>query len=292
MMPFSPKLLTNSSPRPLGLSKQHKIILGDVELVPDISGALYVPDYETLIIADLHLEQGSSLARRGIHVPPYDTAITLKLLENVVSTANPKRLIFLGDSFHDGEGETRLDESHAVTLRRLTNTYETIWICGNHDPEPPQAIGGRGVDFLSLGPLTLRHEPSLPSPSSQSGEGGSPLGETGGELGVRLLSSSHPIRRKGATFPTSRRRKEATFEIAGHLHPGCGLNQRGRRLYGKCFVGDGKRLIMPAFGAYTGGLAITSKAFAGLFNEPATQAWMIGQNAIHRFPLSRIQRRD
>jgi uncharacterized protein len=274
--------------------------LGGVELVPDLSGALYVPDYEALIIADLHLEQGSSLARRGIHVPPYDTAITLKLLEEVVSSASPKRLIFLGDSFHDGEGETRLDDEHLTTLRNISSSYETIWICGNHDPEPPQELGGQGAESLSLGPLTLRHEPS---PSSQSGEGRalasaakqparSLQGETGGELGARLLSSSLPIRRKGATFPTSWRRKETTFEIAGHLHPGCGLNQRGRRLYGKCFVGDDSRLIMPAFGAYTGGLAVTSKAFAGLFNESVTQAWMIGQKAIHRFPLSRIQRRD
>ena len=248
MMPFSPKPLTNSSPRPPGLSKVHKIVLGGVELIPDLSGALYVPNYETLIIADLHLEQGSSLARRGIHVPPYDTAMTLKLLEDVVSTINPKRLIFLGDSFHDGEGETRLDDSQIIALRNITNSFETLWIVGNHDPEPPQFLGGQGAHTIALGPLTLRHEPSP--------------------------------------------RLDQTIEIAGHLHPGCGVNQRGRRLYGKCFVGDDTRLIMPAFGAYTGGLAITSKAFAGLFNEAATHAWMIGQNAIHRFPLSRLQRRD
>ncbi len=247
-MPFSPKLPTNSSQRPLGLSKQHKIILGDVELVPDLSGALYVPDYETLIIADLHLEQGSSLARRGIHVPPYDTAITLKLLEGVVSAAHPKRLIFLGDSFHDSEGENRLDEADLYTLRNITKNFETLWIVGNHDPQPPQSLGGQGTETVVLGSLSLRHEPT----SHLSG----------------------------------------TLEIAGHLHPGCGLNQRGRRLYGKCFVGDGQRLIMPAFGAYTGGLAITSNAFSGLFSKSETHAWMIGQNAIHRFPFSRIQRRD
>lgn len=223
-------------------------MLGGVELVPDLSGALYVPEYETLIISDLHLEQGTSLARRGIHVPPYDTAITLKLLERVVQYANPKRLIFLGDSFHDGEGETRLDEAHLEILRRLTSAYDTTWISGNHDPEPPQGIGGQGAEILNLGTLTLSHEPF--------------------------------------------EKLKGVFEIAGHLHPGCGLNQRGRRIYGKCFVGDDTRLIMPAFGAYTGGLAITSKAFAGLFDETTTHAWMIGQTAIHRFPLARLQRRD
>ena len=56
-------------------------MLGGVELIPDLSGALYAPEYETLIIADLHLEQGTSLARRGIHVPPFDTEVTLAHLE-------------------------------------------------------------------------------------------------------------------------------------------------------------------------------------------------------------------
>jgi uncharacterized protein len=222
------------------LSKQHKIMLGGVELIPDVSGALFVPEYQTLIISDLHLEQGTSLARRGIHVPPFDTAITLRLLEQVVEIASPKQLIFLGDSFHDDQGETRLDDAHTKTLRGLTSAHETIWICGNHDPEPPQDIGGQGADVIALGPLTLRHEPS------------------GSE-----------------------------FEIAGHLHPGCGINQRGRRLYGKCFVADDKRLIMPAFGAYTGGLSVSSPAFRGLFSSTA-KAWMIGRSAIHPFPFSAV----
>ena len=223
------------------MSKQHKIVLAGVELIPDLSGALYVPSHEALIIADLHLEQGTSLARRGIHVPPFDTALTLDLLEQVVASSQVRRLIFLGDSFHDGEGEARLDEAHVKRLRTITRTYETFWICGNHDPQPPQAIGGQGADVIALGPLILRHAPS-----------------------------------------------KTEFEIAGHLHPGCGINQRGRRIYGKCFVVDDKRLVMPAFGAYTGGLSVTSRAFNHLFHDDAF-AFMIGRNAIHKFPLSRMR---
>jgi uncharacterized protein len=218
-------------------------MLGGVALLPDLSGALYVPDYETLIIADLHLEQGSSLARRGLYVPPFDTAVTLQQLETVVASIRPKRLIFLGDSFHDGAAEMRLAEIHLTRLRNITSTHETIWLVGNHDPHPPQSLGGHGAESLSLGPLTLRHEPT--------------------------------------------RNLRTEFEIAGHLHPGCGLSQRGRHLRGKCFVGDSKRLIMPAFGAYTGGLAISSKAFHGMFDSAAS-AWMIGRTAIHKFALAKV----
>ena len=226
------------------MSKPHTTVLGGIELIPALSGALFVPSHETLIIADLHLEQGTSLARRGIHVPPYDTAITLDLLHNVIEHAKPKRLIFLGDTFHDGEAELRLDHSHIASLQKLTTQYETFWICGNHDPEPPKTIGGKAATMIMLGSIALRHEP--------------------------------------------KRHLQDEFEIAGHLHPGCGVNQRGRRIYGKCFIGDQTRLIMPAFGAYTGGLNISSKAFAGLFNAKTAQATMIGRAALHRFSGAKL----
>ena len=213
--------------------------------MPDLSGALYVPEFETLIISDLHLEQGSSLSRRGVHVPPFDTVMTLHLLQNILSTSAAKRLVFLGDSFHDHQGEARLDESHRKILRKLAQDFETIWITGNHDPEPPQNLGGRGAAIDHLGPISLRHEPSA--------------------------------------------KLEGSFEIAGHLHPGCGINQRGRRIYGKCFVSDDTRVILPAFGAYTGGLSVTSKAFDGLLNENAAQALMIGRAALHRFAMKKIR---
>ena len=223
------------------MSRPHKITLGNMDLIPHMSGALYVPDHETLIISDLHLEQGTSLARRGIHVPPFDTAVTLDVLESTLSTTHAKRLIFLGDSFHDGEGEERLDEAHLCRLRKITTQFETLWITGNHDPHPPQSLGGKGAETTNLGPITLRHEPA--------------------------------------------KRLKHEIEIAGHLHPGCGLSLRGRHVRGKCFIADHRRLIMPAFGAYTGALSIQSEAFDGLFDPEQTKIWMIGKNDLHRFTL-------
>lgn len=57
----------------------------------------------------------------------------------------------------------------------------------------------------------------------------------------------------------------AEGEIAGHLHP-CGkVTMRGRSVRRRCFVSDGARLVMPAFGAFTGGLNVREAAFAPLF---------------------------
>jgi metallophosphoesterase superfamily enzyme len=84
------------------LSRSHRITLSGLDFIPDLSGALFVPEFAALLVADLHLEKGTSLARRGVHLPPYDTRESLTQLKAVVDETQPRRLIFLGDSFHDG----------------------------------------------------------------------------------------------------------------------------------------------------------------------------------------------
>lgn len=55
-------------------------------------------------------------------------------------------------------------------------------------------------------------------------------------------------------------------EVAGHLHPCARITGKsGRSLRRRCFISDGHTLIMPAFGAFTGGLSVTDAAFHGLF---------------------------
>ncbi|MEH3119154.1 MAG: ligase-associated DNA damage response endonuclease PdeM [Methylorubrum populi] len=68
-------------------------------------------------------------------------------------------------------------------------------------------------------------------------------------------------------------------EIAGHLHP-CGkVTMRGRSVRRRCFVGDGHRLVMPAFGAYTGGLNVRDAAFEPLFPQGFT-AYLLGDGRV------------
>lgn len=242
-MPYSPKPRTISSTRPCGLSRSQRISLGGLDFIPDLSGALYVPDFETLLVADLHLEKGTSLARRGIHLPPYDTRQSLAQLQAVMAEARPQRLILLGDSFHDLTARERIDADDITILRAVTSTVETIWISGNHDPVPPGDLGGRIAHEVALGGITLRHQP--------------------GPLGSGML------------------------EIAGHLHPAAAVESRGHRIRCKCFIADERRIIMPAFGSYTGSLGVRSEAFQGLFGD--YHVWMLGGRAIHRFPASKVR---
>ena len=54
------------------------------DAVCDPAGALFLPAHGLLVVSDLHLEKGSAFARRGIMMPPYDTAATLDRLARVV----------------------------------------------------------------------------------------------------------------------------------------------------------------------------------------------------------------
>lgn len=54
-------------------------------------------------------------------------------------------------------------------------------------------------------------------------------------------------------------------EAAGHLHPSAKVSARGRTVRRRCFVTDGERVVLPAFGAYAGGLNVRDAAFKDLF---------------------------
>ena len=72
-------------------------------------------------------------------------------------------------------------------------------------------------------------------------------------------------------------------EIAGHLHPSARVYIRGRSITRRCFASDENRVVMPAFGAYTGGLSIRDRAFSAVFGASDFTAHMLGQRRIFAF---------
>jgi DNA ligase-associated metallophosphoesterase len=136
------------------------LILKGHELFPQACGALWWPAFRTLIISDLHFGKGTSFAVRGQNLPPYDTRTTLKLIQHLISRFTPARVISLGDSFHDPRAAERLDPADRNSIRFFTEQCEWIWIEGNHDPDPPEDVGGTAARQISLGRLVFRHEPT------------------------------------------------------------------------------------------------------------------------------------
>ena len=184
----------------------------------------------------LHFEKGSSYASRfGQMLPPYDTRDTLDRLDREITALAPARLIFLGDSFHDGAGEARLADDDAQRLCGLARGRELVWAVGNHDQDGPRVLPGEVIVEANILGLTLRHEP-----------------EAGDQPG----------------------------EVAGHLHPAAKVSSGRGSVRRRCFVTDGSRLILPAFGAYAGGLNVLDRAFSGLFGGPVLAA-ALGKQKVH-----------
>lgn len=219
-----------------GSSHSIEIEIAGERIVCDQRGVMFIPALRLLTVSDLHLEKGSSLARRGVFMPPYDSGATLLRLQSVIACYDPKTVISLGDSFHDGEGAARLPDAYRDQLGALISGRDWIWIAGNHDPNAPAYLPGDTASEIAIGALQFRHEPSL-----HNGNG----------------------------------------EIAGHLHPGARIVRRGRSVRRACFAADGERLIMPAFGSFTGTLNVLDEAYNGLFSLNSFKAYMIGRDRLY-----------
>jgi uncharacterized protein len=212
-----------------------RIEVNGEKLQLDVSGALWWPAGKTVVFADLHLEKGSAYARGRQFLPPYDTRATIRRMEEVAAHFRPQRVIALGDSFHDGDADARLDGEERDRLGALTLSAEWIWVEGNHDPDPPAWLGGKASAEIAVGGLIFRHEPS-------------------------------PMPCRG--------------EVAGHLHPAARISRGGVSVRRRCFLSDGARLILPAFGAYAGGLDVRDKAVTGLF-EKGFAVYALGREKVY-----------
>ncbi len=187
------------------------------EFVLTTGRALYWPRENALLVADLHLEKASFYAKHGQMLPPYDSRETLERVACAIRETGARRVFTLGDNFHDSSGSTRLETHAAGMLAALTRAVDWVWITGNHDPHMEARSGGTIADELAIGGMILRH-----------------------------------MAKRGETRP----------ELSGHFHPRLQLTIRQRRIRRACAVvsecdganDESCRMILPAFGALTGGM--------------------------------------
>jgi len=174
------------------------------------AGAAWHAASRTLVVADLHLEKASSLARRGQLLPPYDSAATLARLAALVAATAPARVVALGDSFHDRGGPARLPAGERALVAGLVAGCDWVWILGNHDPEIAPGLGGRVAAALRLGGLTLRHAP-IP---------GAAPGEVAGHLHpvARVAGHGRAVRRRCFAADAGRLVLPAFGSLAGGLN--------------------------------------------------------------------------
>ena len=210
--------------------------------------ALYWPREQALLVADLHLEKASFFAAGGQFLPPYDSRETLERVALAIKATGARRVFTLGDNFHDDHGMARMEPHAAGMLDALTRAVDWVWITGNHDEAMPDNAGGTLAEELEIAGMVLRHK-------AQPGE----------------------------TRP----------ELSGHFHPRLRLRVRDRLIRRPCAVvsqGDSAngRMILPAFGALTGGMDAGDPAILAAM-QPATaiDAVLPARGRLATFPLWR-----
>jgi hypothetical protein len=80
----------------------------------------------------------------------------------------------------------------------------------------------------------------------------------------------------------------ANFEVSGHFHPKATMPTRAGYVTRPCFMTDARRLLLPAFGAYTGGLEVRDPAIAALFPRGG-RAFLLGQDRLFSFPTGPLR---
>jgi len=222
----------------------------EFRLVPQDGGAraLFWPRENALLVADLHLEKASFFARHNQFLPPYDSRETLERVAEAVRLTGARRVYTLGDNFHDSDGSQRLEPHAAGMLAALTRATDWVWITGNHDPGMEAKSGGTIAEELEVGGMVLRH-----------------------------------MAKRGETRP----------ELSGHFHPRVQVKVRQRHIRRPCAVvsqhGPGSgRMILPAFGALTGGMNAADPAIIkALQPASAVDALVPAGKRLARFPLWR-----
>src|SRR5690606_35509532 len=210
--------------------------------------ALYWPREQALLVADLHLEKASFFAGHGQLLPPYDSRETLERVALAIRETGARRVFTLGDRCRDSAGAGRLRPPAAGMLAGLPRAPEWVGITGKHDAAMEARAGGTLAEELEIAGIVLRHRA-----------------------------------RTGETRP----------ELSGHFHPRLHVTVHERRIRRPCAVVSGDangcgRMILPAFGALTGGMDAADPAILAAL-QPAREidAVLPAGGRLARFPLWR-----
>lgn len=197
--------------------------------------AAMLPESKTLLVADLHLGKAATFRRSGLPVPEGSSRADLARLAGLVATTAARRLVILGDLFHATRGCTPAVFAEFASFRRSLTGVQVVLVSGNHDRGVvlPADLGiDERVERLQEPPWLLVHDPAR-----------------------------------------AKRPDEPMTVIAGHLHPRLAIRSpSGDRLSDRCFVADRGRLVLPAFGSFTGSAAVAW--------EPGMRLWAAGEEAV------------
>jgi len=198
---------------PVSTTNRHIAIeIASEQLHLDGSGAVYWPEREIVLLSDLHLGKVSHFRKFGAAVPRKALFGNFSKLDELMGRYRPKGVYFLGDLFHSNLNN-EWELFRSWVLKWQSSLPGTSWML---------VIGNHDI----ISDWKFEHLGMQVSPRA--------------ELGPFLLTH-HP------------EEPGELFNVCGHIHPAVRIREYGRStLRIPCFHRNGKRLVLPAFGAFTG----------------------------------------
>jgi len=127
------------------------------------SGALWLPEHHTLLVADAHFGKAVSFRKLGVPVPRGTTTGNLERLSALVQETGAQRIVFLGDFLHSARSHAPATLAALARWREAHAALTLTLVRGNHDDragDPPASLRIAAVDEpLALGPFALCHHP-------------------------------------------------------------------------------------------------------------------------------------
>ena len=174
--------------------------------------AIFWKHTQTLIVSDLHLGKAGHFRKSGIPAPTGINQKTIVRLDALMQRFKPKRLLLLGDLFHSDANREWLE------FERFTDRWsivEKILIRGNHDSLHSSFYDAAGITCI----------------------------ESLEESGFLFLHDADET----TDYP------ENIITVSGHIHPGVLLRGKARQsLRLPCFLMSPQKMLLPAFGEFTG----------------------------------------
>lgn len=194
--------------------------------------ALYWPAGEALLVADIHFGKAAAYRALGQPVPRGTTTSNLQRLDAMLAQYRCRQLIFLGDFLHARQSHAPATLAALHAWRERHAGLDVLLIRGNHDRS-----AGDPPPTLSIRVVA---EPYLLGPFALQHE-----------------PTPHP----------------SHHVLAGHVHPVCVLHGRGRqRLRLPCFSLEERSTLLPAFGAFTGGMQVSA--------QPGRRLYAVGDGGV------------
>ena len=225
---------------PPGLNAAHAVVHWAGERLHLLpERAVWWPAGGTLFVADVHLGKAASYRALGQPVPAGTTQHNLARLEALVAAHAPQRLVVLGDFLHAASARTPSVLAALDAWRQRHARLDAVLVRGNHDDRAGDPPAHLGIAVVD--------EPWLLGP---------------------FACCHHP-----RTHPSH-------FVLAGHDHPVCRLQGPGRdALRLPCFASTPHGATLPAFGAFTGGHAVTPAPGLALHAIGGDRVWAVPSEA-------------